>query len=161
MAERDPDALGWRTLIGFCAAAAALVVLSAPVLLLLLAPAQRAVMLRVLVALYAAGALPRLLTALGVVVAPGGAGRLGRLLRPPPPPVLPDPALARLAAQLHALGRMPPHLRPRRTGRPSPLLARLRAIAARRHGAALPAEAPPLSERAELDRLLTRIEDAP
>jgi hypothetical protein len=160
MAERDPAALGWRTLLGFCAAAAALAVLSAPVLLLL-APTQRGIMLRVLAALYAAGALPRLLMALGAVVAPGEAGRLGRLLRPPPPPALPDPALARLAAQLHALGGMPPHPRPRRLLRPPPLLARLRAIAARRHGAAPPAEAAPLSERAELARLLTSIEDAP
>jgi hypothetical protein len=65
------------------------------------------------------------------------------------------------AAQLHALGGVPPHLRPRHEGRPPPPLVGLRAIAARRHGAAPPAGASPLSERAELDRLLTSIEDAP
>lgn len=160
MAERDPDALGWRTLIGFGATAAALAALATPALLLL-APAHRTIALRVLTSLYAAGALPRLLAALRAVTAPDAPDRLARLL-PPPPLAAPDPVLLRLAAQLRGLSAIPPHLRLRRLQHTPLLLARLRAIAAGRVGApSAPVAARAVSERAELDQLLTRIENAP
>ncbi|MGH7104794.1 MAG: hypothetical protein ACREFJ_20650 [Acetobacteraceae bacterium] len=148
----DNGALTWRTVAGFCLAAAFVAAVATPIVLWV-EPTQREVVLRAAGALLAAGTLLRLMRAFRAAAELDTVSQVALLTRKAADDAAPDPAFPRLAAELRQALTPRPRMQ-------SPLWTRLREIAARRDGDARPPVPGHRPGVDELERLLTRIEQA-